>query len=220
MVTVLTYARRATLKCVLDPAAASCCGIPPAPAGLEAAKADLTTIFRSLISSYYPKVEDLSQVTLEYLSSRIALHEELGDSQTSTSQQKTPTTRGMSDKEFDALTHPNALRSNFPILSFPPAIFRDNFQRALRPTGDTLPDVKVLVLWGNESINDCVLAAKAIGDFVLETIPRDKANTKRSVEIHPIDGGNHFVCCTLPPCYLLLFLTASCHRPIGISRRS
>lgn len=178
-------------------------GLPPAPAGVEAFDTDLNTIFRSLLSAYYPTVGDLGQVTIEYLSSRTPLHVNSGDSKTTTPQQKTPTTRRMSDEEYNALTHPDALRSNFPILSFPPAIFRDNFQRALRPAGDVLPDVKVLVLWGNESVNDCVLAAKAIGDFMLETIPDDETRVKRRVDIHVIDGGNHFVCCTLPSYHLL-----------------
>lgn len=178
-------------------------GLPPAPAGIEAFDTDLTTIFRSLLSAYYPTVGDLAQVTIEYLSSRAPLHVNSGDSQTSTPQQKTPTTRRMSDEEYNALTHPDALRSNFLILSFPPAIFRDNFQHALRPAGDVLSDVKVLVLWGNESVNDCILAAKAIGDFMLETVPDDETRVKRRVDIHVIDGGNHFVCCPIPSYHLL-----------------
>lgn len=143
--------------------------------------------FRTWIACYNTKVEDISQATTEYILARKPLHE--GDTP------KLPTTLRMSGDELAEMTYPQALRSSLPIIRFPLPVFRENFEHALLDTQSVWPGVKALLLWGNESVDDCILAAKIIYDTVHDSVSQEEreTKTKRRIEIHEIDGGNHFV---------------------------
>lgn len=107
---------------------------------------------------------------------------------------KLPTTLSMSEDELAEMTYPQALRSSLPIIRFPLPVFRENFEHGLLDTQGVWPGVKALLLWGNESVDDCILAAKIIYDTVHDTVSEEgETKTKRRIEIHEIDGGNHFV---------------------------
>lgn len=144
------------------------------------------------LSYYFTNAGDLDQVTPEFLQTRVALHETAASQEGTMDASKTPTLLKMSKEEVDSSKDGDALvRSSLPILRSSPAVFRQNFERALFDTEGVLPSVKVVVAWCDESMGDSVWAAKLINDQLKAEQPKGKI--RRDITMHRMEGANHFV---------------------------
>ena len=79
-------------------------------------------------------------------------------------------------------------RSSSTLLKVPRDIIHANFRRALVETNGLWPNVKVLLVWADQSMHDCVWAAKSIFDIAAQDRPWG-----RKIEIERLSGANHFV---------------------------
>lgn len=141
----------------------------------------------SWISGYFTKVLDLEAVTPELLAARTSQHD-IHTYPPSPTAHKLSTTLRMPREELDALVDRAALvRSSLPFLRVHPSVFRENFERALFRTDGALPDVKVLVVWCDETFVDPIWAAKVISDALKE--PISERQCRREVEMHCLRGS-------------------------------
>lgn len=95
----------------------------------------------------------------------------------------------MSPEELESLIDRETLeRSSWLLLRVAREVLRENVLHSLLDTGGVWPDVKVLLVWCDETMHDCVWAAKTIVELA-----RGPGAEKRQVDVERITGGNHFV---------------------------
>ena len=156
--------------------------------------------FAIWVSSYYPPIDNLSEVELEDLTSRKPLH--LPESPHHDPQMR-PTIEQMSLDEFASMTDVGALdRSSQFLIRVNQTIYRRNFERAHWfdsniPLNERIwPNLKILVLWCNMDMVDCIWA---ISHFHrrwknhLDDINQPGWEKCRNIEFLKFEGGNHFV---------------------------
>lgn len=142
--------------------------------------------FCDWIACYSTAVGDLEDVTEDMLAARQVLHEQPDAAGPSV----LPTVKRMSPEEFASVTHPAALRSYLQLGQLTKEKLAENFQKAVFDTGGLWPDVDVLCLWCDMSVDVCVSAARYIRDRCRE---EGSASTARKVSIVKVPGANHFV---------------------------
>lgn len=144
-------------------------------------------------------MSDLSSLTMGTLALRVPIH---SSENNYSIRDPTPSVKRMTAEEFHGMTDMEAF-SRIPLAvgKVDLKVFRDNFIRALWEDEDPvtheilntkgksppLPRVKLLVIWGDMTIIDCVLAASAISKHVVA------GHVQRRIEIEKIEGANHFV---------------------------
>ena len=141
------------------------------------------------VSSYFEAVPSLDAVTPQTLSSRRQAHlvPDHADSAT------TPTMSRMTPVELDAVLDRDVLaRSGVKMLMMRKDVVRANVRRAFEEPPEGLRDVKVVLLWCDRSMHDCVYGAKVLMDLVAQAVPG-----LRKIVVEKIEGANHFVSCEL-----------------------
>ena len=171
----------------------SACGIGPAE-GIYHPFRDSTIsvedrirIAKYWLSYYFTKVSDLDGVTHEDLASRVALHETpefQGDATKTPTLLRIPAERLKDYCDYDALA-----RSSLPILRISMKVFADTYELALFDTGGVLPNVGVVMAWGDESMGDVIGAAKSTWDRV--KAKQTGGIQRRHIDFYRIEGGNH-----------------------------
>ena len=152
---------------------------------------------------YFTRVTELDQVDGSFLASRVALHENPLSRNEAVNESKTPTFLKTSKEEINSFKDVDALvHSGIPILASNLDVFQENFERALFDTEGLFPGVKVVVAWGDESMDDAVWTAKLVNDRVKSEQPEGKV--RRNVALYRMEGANHVVSTSS---FLLLFLS-------------
>ena len=141
--------------------------------------------FMVWVSCYFETIQSLHSVTSSVLSARKALNEK----STSPDTLKVPTVHRMTKEELDAVIDREVLeRSSNSLLRTPREVLRQNVEKALVDTGGLWPNVKVLLVWCNQTMHDCVWAAKAVADLAQNPAPGS-----REIEVERLHDANHFV---------------------------
>ncbi|EKM49786.1 uncharacterized protein PHACADRAFT_179168 [Phanerochaete carnosa HHB-10118-sp] len=105
---------------------------------------------------------------------------------------KRPTIERMSKDELESITDAGVLeRSSMKLFQASRDVLYPNVLRALVDTQGVWPDVNVLVFWCDESMHDCIWAAKFISD--LGRAPSAEGKQKRRIDVERLWGVNHFV---------------------------
>ncbi|THG96355.1 hypothetical protein EW026_g5466 [Hermanssonia centrifuga] len=145
-------------------------------------------LFLTTISRYMTAIPDPSSVTEEALNARTSLHE--APAGTAMDASKSPTVLRMTPSEFDSVTDYDALeRSNELLRHVAREVYNDNFRRALLDTGGVWKDVRVLYVWCDMSVSDCIWATKQVAQRLEEVGKQDS----RMVQFERLTGANHFV---------------------------
>lgn len=159
----------------------------------------------TLVSSYYPPIDNLAEATPVRFGPRGALH--LSDPlQHDLLVEKRPTVELMSPEELNSVTDSGALeRSSGFFLRLNPAILKKNFERAhwldsAMPLDEhEWPDLKLLVVWCDMDMNDCILAAARISQKLDSRLDRSESSREgekpngRKTQFAKFEAGNHFV---------------------------
>lgn len=140
-------------------------------------------VFLPWVSTYFTTVSSLSEVSPGLLAARAAVSEDVA----------TPTVKRMTQSELASITHFNALTSNLALRQIDRSVYAANLRLALVDTGGAFPGVKVLVLWADMSIGDCVWAAKGIAGLVAADFGEEKSDVRREVQFVKLEESNHFV---------------------------
>ena len=169
-----------------DPAISSL-GLPPA-GGVYSPLRDTSlsldergALFVPWVSNYFETIPDLATVTPTMLAARPTTA-------------KTPTVARIPPTELEALLDRGALvRSSSALFRVAREVLHANFRRALLDTDGVWPRVKVLLVWCDESMHDCVWAARTI--VALTQAPREDGDSgiRREFEVEKLAGANHFV---------------------------
>ncbi|KIP03868.1 hypothetical protein PHLGIDRAFT_76932 [Phlebiopsis gigantea 11061_1 CR5-6] len=132
------------------------------------------------VSNYFEAIPDLASATPAVLAARRTAA-------------KAPTVARMSPAELEALLDRGALmRSSAALFRVARAVLHANFRRALLDTAGVWPRVKVLLVWCDESMHDCLWAAKTIVAFARAPREDGDVGTRREVEVEKLAGANHF----------------------------
>lgn len=147
--------------------------------------------FTHWVSCYFENIPDLATVSPSLLASRQIVQE--GPLAYSTpGPAKVPTVDRISPEELESMIDRDVLeRSSMIMLRVSREVFHSNFRHALVDTRGAWLGVKVLLLWCDESMHDCVWAAK----IITETVERPSAegSVRRNFEAQKLSGANHFV---------------------------
>lgn len=172
------------------------------------------TLFSTWVTSYYPPISDLSEITPEGIDARKALH--LADSPFYDPEKK-PSVEHMSPLQLSSVTDFDALeRSSGHLTRINSAVYLRNFQRAhwfddsTEPEERVWPQLKVLVVWCDMDMVDCIWAASRFSER-LKDLSRGNKGVVRNIEIAKFEGGNHFVSHPILPPFLLYLTTEQAH---------
>lgn len=147
--------------------------------------------FMTWVASYFEKAPDLDSATAPLLAARRIIQEG-PPSEGAVDTSKTPTVYRMSPEELESVIDREALeRSSFTLFRVSKDVLHQNFLRSLFDTGGVWPGVKALLVWCDESMHDCVWAAKVITEFARQ--PRGVECTERVLEVERLSDANHFV---------------------------
>lgn len=153
-------------------------------------------------SSYYAPIEDISTVTLEYLGERLTvqdLPENRFNALNIEPWKKIPTLEKFDPAELAGISSfESATRSYETLCKLDPSVHRESLHRALDlgdmsaqrgGTSPVWPECKLILVWCDMSVIDCVLAASSIAKLLDE----EGSRIKRRVEMARLAGSNHFV---------------------------
>ncbi|EKM50157.1 uncharacterized protein PHACADRAFT_264726 [Phanerochaete carnosa HHB-10118-sp] len=156
------------------------------------------------LSYYFSTVDDFKSITPEELSARSPLHESSLESPPDSS--KTPTLLRVSKEVRYAIRDRDAfVRSSLPILRITPNVFRENFERALFRTDGTMPAIRIVYAWCDETMGDSISAAKFTWDRLEAS--RAEGSRFRDIEFCRLDGCNHIPHWDYPEKIIRLFTT-------------
>ena len=141
----------------------------PAPAGVYHPLRDTSLslhergeAFVPWVSYYFETISSLEDVTLNQLSVRRGIHER---SLAADDLTKIPTVYRMTKEELDSVLDRDVFeRSSRFIFTIARDVLAGNVERSLVDTGGVWPAVQVLQLWADESMHDCIWAAKTLAE--------------------------------------------------------
>jgi hypothetical protein len=137
------------------------------------------------VSYYFEPIATLEEVTLSILAMRRGIHEQ----SLSADIAKVPTVYQMTAEELNSVLDRDVLeRSSATVIRVSRDIYSQNVERSLLHTQGILPDVKILLVWADESMHDCIWAAKLISEMAVNVGPDG-----RKIEVERLCGANHFV---------------------------